>query len=163
LNINYNKVANTNKIVLPQTFTKLDNTKLDALLNDHNWQNVLTDNDPETCTNNFIEEIKYYISQCETEHTRNRKVVKLKPWITIGIINSIRERDRLKKRCMKNKDDEGLVGRFKNYRNTLNNLIKITKNNYYKGKILDAGKNTRKVWEVINEATNNSTNKTDVT
>jgi len=161
LDISYKNEINNNRTVIPLKYKKLDHIKLAQTIENHNWHNILNSNDPEECTNKFISELNDCIIQCETEHVQGKKIIKLKPWITIGLINSIRQRDKMKKQCIKNKDDEGLVGRYKNYRNTLNKLIQITKNEYYQNKINEAGKDTRKVWEILNEATNTNTKKTN--
>lgn len=42
---------------------------------------------------------------------------------------------------------------YKTYRNKTSTLIRKTKNDYYKIKTNEAGKNSKKVWEVINNIT----------
>ena len=74
--------------------------------------------------------------------------------MTQGILNSIRKRDRLKQKLLKNKHNTDIKNYYKNYRNIVTTLIKTSKNNFYKGKILEAGNNYRKVWDCINEITN---------
>lgn len=92
--------------------------------------------------------------------TKNR-YKKIKPWITKGIITSIRVRDKMKKRLLlyNNTDDKGA---FNNYRNTLNNLIRKCKHNYYKTKIEGSGSDLKKIYKVINEATDSGSSARDV-
>lgn len=46
---------------------------------------------------------------------------------------------------------------YKSYRNRLNNIIKLTKNQYYKGKLYTARGNCKKTWEIINDIAGRST------
>ncbi|XP_045479827.1 uncharacterized protein LOC123684576 [Harmonia axyridis] len=78
---------------------------------------------------------------------------KLKPWMTQGLINSIRHRDRLKERYLKKVTAESWT-EYTKYRNFLNSLIKVTKNKFYGDKIKQADNNHRKIWQQINEVTN---------
>jgi len=162
LNIENNHKIKKNYTKLPLTYTQTDYNKLTILIENRNWQNILNCNDPENATQTFVGDLTDYIKRCQIIKTSQRKITKLKPWITVGLITSMRERDKLKKRYMRNKDDEGLERRYKNYRNTLTNLIKSTKHDYYKNKIDEAGKDTRKIWEVINEVTDSKTKKTNL-
>lgn len=75
------------------------------------------------------------------------------PWITKGLIISIRNRDKLNRDLNTNFSIEKYQ-QYKQFRNNLNNLIKITKNNFYGDKIKEAGNNMKKVWETVNEVTN---------
>ena len=53
---------------------------------------------------------------------------KLKPWMTKGIVNSIRNRERLFKKCKSQPFNINLKNKFIKYRNLLTRLIKIIKN-----------------------------------
>jgi len=163
LNIN-KQIGNrkNDKMTLPQTYTKVDEVLLKNLLYNQNWENVLNAEDPETGTQVFTDIIKNCCLQSESQCTRVKKVTKLKPWITVGLITSINKRNKLRLRALRYKDDEELVRKFKEYRNLLTKLIKTTKFDYFKRKIAEAGKDTRKIWKVINQATDESTNKANL-
>ncbi|CAH2105619.1 unnamed protein product [Euphydryas editha] len=55
----------------------------------------------------------------------------LKPWITAGLIRSIRNRNKLHKILKRSPDDESIKEHYTNYRNLFNKLIKIVKKKYY--------------------------------
>lgn len=154
---NPKKVNKTNRI----KSKTINYAKLNNKLSTENWHEVTQINDPEIAYNIFINKLSHYINlnSVEVVH-KNNKTIKLKPWITQGLLKSIRQRDLLKNKLKKNYSDE-LKTRYKQYRNSLNNLIKKTKNDYYKNKISSAQKNYKKIWQVINNATNNNSNKQD--
>lgn len=135
-------------------YKKIEYNKLISTLNKEEWADVLQENDLEVANNLFNKKLTEYIEKCsKTIIHKNNKTHKIKPWITLGIINSIRYRDNLKKRLIKNYTVE-LSVQYKNYRNMLNKLIKQTKNDYYTNQLRDAQKNYKKVWRIINDASN---------
>lgn len=83
----------------------------------------------------------------------------LKPWITKGIMTSIRKRDKLSKLVHKQPFNVDLKARFVNYRNKLNSLLKDVKQNYYKDQIKKCGNNPKRLWKVINEISGKKSNK----
>ena len=85
-----------------------------------------------------------------------RKVAKL-PWITSGLIRSIRNRNNLYKKFKNTDESSGkyqvLKSQLKNYGKVLRNSIKVAKRNYY-AKVLEHQKNEpRKMWATISKLT----------
>ena len=77
-----------------------------------------------------------------------------KPWITNGIKTSIKVRDKLYKQMIKQKDailknQKQML--YKRYRNKIVDLLKITKEAYYKNYFQENRKNSRALWSGINE------------
>ena len=78
------------------------------------------------------------------------------PWITPGLINSIKTKNRLYKKWKKsvkknNKDGNfNLYCKYKAHRSKLKYLIKMAKNKYYTGKFKDAEGNPKSTWKLIN-------------
>ena len=73
-----------------------------------------------------------------------------KPWITGGIIKSIRHRHVLFREQLK-KNDDALVKHYKKYRNKLNRTIENAKADYLKNVFEKIGTNTRKTWAELNK------------
>lgn len=86
-----------------KTITKIDMDALIKKFEAENWDNVYNENNPETATHNFYINYLNIVDTCKT--IINKKIKeqkKIKPWITNGIINSIKTRDKLKKQLQKN-------------------------------------------------------------
>lgn len=143
------------------TKTKIDMGKFKNLLQGQDWSQVLNMEDSETASNNFVNIYSQLMEESKTNFTasQNHKT-KLKKWITAGLINSIKHRDRLKKKLLKQYDPQ-LELQYKTYRNYLNKLIKKRKNDYYRNQIELNKNNMKKIYNIIKEATYENKNKTN--
>lgn len=90
---------------------------------------------------------------------KKKKIKKLKPWISQGLIVSIQERDKMKEKLQRNPNNLFERNKYKLYRNTINKLIRKTKNEYYKQKFREVEKDIKKTWDLINESTNDNREK----
>lgn len=104
--------------------------KLNNMLQLESWENVYRESDVNLAYECFSNKLNILIDKC-TQY-RNIKINnKLKPWITQGLITSIKRRDSLKKKCLKEKNNLQLWDEYKNYRNYLTKLIKKNKTKLY--------------------------------
>ena len=83
--------------------------------------------------------------------SKNEKNNLLKPWITRGIRESIRVRDKLRKKCTKTKS-AAVYNLYKIYRNTITHMKKFSFNSFYKEKLNKNFGNKRKEWEILDNA-----------
>ena len=77
-----------------------------------------------------------------------------KPWITKGILTSIRKKYKIHSKFLKAKDQtrkEALNQEYKTYKNLLTNITKKSKENYYKQYFKDNKNNLIRVWKGIKE------------
>ena len=77
-----------------------------------------------------------------------------KPWITKGILTSIKKKDKLHSKSLKAKDQtrkEALNQEYKIYKKLLTNITKKGKENYYKQYFKDNKNNLINVWKGIKE------------
>lgn len=151
------KAENINKSDTKRELKKINYDKLNKLLGEESWEQVLNYTEAQESYNHFINKLNSYINKA-TNITNIRHIRKIKPWITIGLVKSIKHRDSLKKKLIKNFSDQ-LKLEYTEYRNLLNKLIKNTKNQYYKNELTNANGNYKKVWEIINEASNSTPKK----
>ena len=80
--------------------------------------------------------------------------LKLKPWIMKGILTSINNKNKTYRKYCRAKDQNRkheLHTLFKQYRNSLNNIIKVSKANHYHQYFTTNKRNLLKVWERIKE------------
>lgn len=138
---------------------EINHNKLFTKLKTETWRGVYeADKSVETIYETFISKLLSNVNQCTIENQINSKNKKRKPWVTQGIVKSIEHRDNLKKQLIKNYTSE-LATKYKEYRNFLHKLIKITKNTYYINKISDYKKDYKKLWQTINSITDSNRNK----
>lgn len=139
--------------------TMVDEKALLQLLKSENWDDVFNENDPNISYDNFITALQNYKSLATKEKIMkiNSSKHKIKPWITDGVIRSIRIRDKLASRIKNEPENIELRRTYIHYRNKITCLIKRLKNDYYKMKIESASGNIRKIWQVINSSTGDKT------
>lgn len=84
--------------------------------------------------------------------SKKDQLLKQKPWITRPILQSMHTRDRLLKQCMKEKDQHKKVethSKYKTLRNSIVNMIRKSKIEYFKEYFLKHRSNLRKTWDGI--------------
>lgn len=137
-----------------KTIRLLDFQKLNNLMAETRWDSVIQEDDVERSAAGFIDHIKSFINLSSYNKKITNKKVKLKPWITSGLLISIRKRDFLKKQCTMNPNCMNTLNKYTIYRAELTRLLKKTKHEYYKTKINQNLGNSRQTWKIIREATN---------
>lgn len=153
-------IKHTNKVKnnrCKQTFNyreKVDYNRLVSLLQKEDWLEVFESDEVQDSYDIFNSKLKNHITKSTKQFKykifKNKKV---RPWITNGIINSIKYRDKLKRKLLKANTLENKTS-YNQYRNLLNKIIKKVKNDYYKTKLKESQRNFKKIWKTINEVTN---------
>ena len=139
-----------------------ENFLLDIIAID--WANTLEiqKNDPNKSFNNFYESIENILNiYAPLKKVTNKEHKRIyKPWITNGIIKSIKRRNKLFNTyviCKNITRKRELHASYKTLRNSIQILIKDSKMNFYKTYFTRNNKNLRKVWQGIKSIINNKT------
>ena len=69
--------------------------------------------------------------------------------MTNALIESTETKYKLYKKVQRNLGNINLLNEYKQYRNTPNNLVKLTKNTYYKTQIKNSQNNPKLLWNCI--------------
>ena len=145
-----------------QTKTKINYDTLDRLLFLEDWAEVINKNDVEQCANSFIDILQKYIQNTTATKNIPNKEQRLKPWISAGLLVSIRKRDKLKKTLACNPDSVSARLNYEQYRKKLTKLIKNSKTYYYKQQLSNHVGDARKTWNTIKSITNQNIINTNV-
>ena len=81
----------------------------------------------------------------------------LKPWLTKGIMTSVKKKNILYRKFIRARRDEEkttLYNQLKTYRNTINKLTKISKGKHYQKYFHEHKKNMLKTWNGIKSIIN---------
>ena len=84
-----------------------------------------------------------------------------KPWLTKGILQSIKQKNTLYRKFIRTKDltkTELLLQDFKIYKNTIHKLTRINKSEYYKHYFEEHKNNSKKTWDGIRSIISLKTN-----
>lgn len=132
--------------------TYIDYNKAVKLLSCIQWDGLFETNNTNTAINIFNNNILETINNCIVSKSQsNRKNFKIKPWITNGLVTSIKNRDKLNMKIKRDTSNHKLINYYKAYRNKLTILIRKAKEQYYINKIEICKGNGREIWKVINE------------
>ena len=107
---------------------------------------------PNAALNFFCETIESEIDTFFPICKRNRKLIPLRPWINKRLLERINTKNCLYKEYLRSKSD-ACLRRFKVYRNTLKNDIRIAKQNYYRNLLAENKGNAKRYWQILNEVT----------
>ena len=89
--------------------------------------------------------------------TKKEYKQQFKPWITIGICNSIKRRDKMLEKFIKEKNvlkKQEFYVNYKNLRNTIVSLIRTSKKNHYQKYFSENSDNIRNTWKGIKSIIN---------
>ena len=150
------KIQPTKKIIYKRDIKKLDRENFILDLLDVNWKEItrLEENDPNLSFYEFETKLNSIIDK----HIPLKKLSKKelnqqhKPWITAGIRNSIKRRDKLYKKFIKAKNEDSRNFyhiTYKELRNQIVNVCRQSKNNYYQHYFMENANNLKKTWKGI--------------
>ncbi|XP_052738151.1 uncharacterized protein LOC112051475 [Bicyclus anynana] len=143
----YFKSKKVTKIV-----TDFDSALLSLAQN--NLSELLFCYDPQLVTDKLFN----YLSEALNENSRivkipsNKRIIK--PWITIGILKCIRNRNKMQRKLKLDPKNEILRISYRRYRNFCKNLIIKLKRSYDKKQLEMSLKNSKILWQNIKSVTN---------
>ena len=99
----------------------------------------------------FISEYTELINKHIPQATISSKEARInsKPWISKGILTSIKAKDKLFNKCYK-RNKIKLIDKYKKYRNKLTAIIKAAKKHYFHSQLLIHNNNPAKTRQTIN-------------
>ena len=133
--------------------------QIEGFLEDLNERlKFVTDSNKDSVDKQFQEFIHIFASVVSThaplkKASRKERKIKIKPWLTQGLIRSIHQKNRLFSRSHKNRDEQ-LFNEYKKYRNVLNRTIERAKRNYYNQRVALNKNNPNQLWKTINDIAN---------
>ena len=116
-------------------------------------------NNPNQSFNLFFDEIDSLVNRYIPLKKLTKKEVKshFKPWITIGIRNSMKKRDKIYKKYIKAKNDESKCeyeNQYKVLRNQIVKLCRDSKNTHFQKYFFHNADNIKNTWKGINQIIN---------
>lgn len=139
---------NSKKIITKKV---INYNKLREYLANENWNDMLNHTHLNKITDYFVNKLKEYISLCTTATHYKTINTPRKPWITNGLIKSIKTRDELFQKYKRNNDLDSLH-KYKIYRNKINSLITKTKASYFRNKISENAADSKFIWKTVNNS-----------
>ncbi len=145
-----NSNDNNDKFYIRRKITATTMKSFEADLKQSNWNEILNNQSADQSYDMFINKFTVlYDKHFPKVKKKINKRKESKPWITAGIIKSIKTRNKLYIKFIKHPNDENKRNYVK-YRNKLTRLIKISCKKYYTDKFNMYKYNIKNTWQTIN-------------
>ena len=159
--LNFDKGKGTNsKPNFKRSFNRESKAGFKGALRNQLWGNVFESNCPNTAFNNFSDTYQTlfdsYFPYIRVKANKNCQPIN--KFMTKGLLLSRKTKLKLARKAKKSPNQIN-INNFRVYRNLYNKVLHTSKKLYFQSKIAGAGKNSRRVWQTINEATNNLSNR----
>ena len=143
------------KKTVKRSFNEENPRKFNETLSKTSWPSFFNGEDPNESYNGFINEYSRIFETCfPLKVIKGKQMYKYRsPWLTPGLLKSIRKKNRLYKNLIKSPNISREL-QYKAYKNKLNHLIRIAKRTYYDNKFESAKKDLRLTWKLLNEVIN---------
>ncbi len=127
---------------------------LDQKINETDFMQSLDETDPCVGFSKFHELLQNAVQSSESLTHIRAAERKLKPWITTGIVTSIRRRDKIYKKLKSNPQDYNLRRFYKEYAKQLDKIIQKAKLKYAENQLERFSGNIRKEYKFVKEFLN---------
>ena len=147
-------IENTRKPI-PKLYRKETDKNIRLLYSDLTqelWEDVYRESNVDKAYDIFLNRLLYY-------YEKNIPLAKMKsrrknkhPWITKGIMRSIKTRNKMYKLAVTTQSDTDFK-KYRKYRNRLNSLIRLSRKMYYSQKFENNKNNVNGLWDTVKEIT----------
>lgn len=139
-------IRNTSGFVSKTNFDKLK-----GILREEKWDETFKTEDINLATNSLVNKIQNSLKLCTSKCYVSSSHRKRTPWITNGLLRSVNKKNRLYKSHIAHPNNLDLAQEYKRYKNKVTELIRITKSNYYRNKIVSSQGSSKVLWNTVNE------------
>jgi len=150
-NDNNRKILTSDRRPLIRLITKRNQERFENELSTMDWSEVYETDNCNEAFGRFHETLCRKYNNCFPKTQLSRKKHKNKRWITKAILVSIRHKNTLFKKMMKNPDDLAITAAYKRYRNKLSHVIKAAERQYYSSKLVKDKTSLKNIWNVYSE------------
>ena len=126
--------------------------KINDKLHETNWESPLDNLETEDSYNVYQATLNSNLNEITPvkEYTINSNKVLKEQWMTPGLMKCTMKQRSLYKKTLMKSSNEIEHEKYKQYRNCLKQLLRRTKQEYYKEKCVEFKRNTRKLWNMVN-------------
>lgn len=142
-------ITETNKQTYPAHARRINWKLFDKALAMTDLTPLLGEMDPSRIIEMLNQKLEWCRRLSQNKERQQRSPQNKKPWITPGILASIRTRNRLWQRCRRHPLSVAIHHRYKVYRNKLREIIRLSENLYIKNSV-EGTANPKEAWRFIN-------------
>lgn len=139
-----------NKLI--RNFSTLNKRNFIEEINNHTWESVMSKQDTNSACNEFLSIFKTLFER-HFPYMNARKKIAIQKFMSNSLLSLRKKCHKLNRRA-KLTPTQANIDLYKTYRNKYNSDIRKAKRIHYRREIVMAGRNSKKVWEVIKNAVN---------
>ena len=148
-----NQSVTSKKHIKRRMYSQANMLSFSDKIRDHDWTNVYSQNDPQTAYTCFFNDYRHMYDESFPSKTLIQGYKTRKPWLTEGMKESIKKKNKMYRAYIKTKNrEQELV--YRKYRNRLNGLMFKAEKDYYDRLITENKNNMKKSWQTLKEIIN---------
>ena len=154
----FSKLPLNHTMTIPQkhrVFSDRNITRFSQALTEVNWTDITSKPSAQESFTSLHLIYSRTFNSCFPVKKANSRYKSRKPWLSQGLKNSIRNKNKLYIKSIKNPTTEN-IGTYKLYRNKVNSLLRKCERDHYASLITENKRNLRKTWSIIKELLNKS-------
>ena len=128
-----------------------------AAIEEIDWQCVTTESDSQAAFTIFHEQLMNKYNASFPKKRYKKSYHNRKPWLSSTLKECIKRKNKLYISAKRNRISNEI---YKNYKNRLSHLLKVSEKQYYQESLEKHRSNMRKTWEIIKMVINKNKNKT---
>ncbi len=114
------------------------------------WQYLVVENNPNVAYREFMDHfVKQYDKHCPVKYVRSKKTIAADTWLTPGLRNACKKKNRLYKLFLKQRTQIA-EKRYKLYKNKLTSIIRCSQKNHYEKLISSKQGDIKATWKILN-------------
>ena len=151
-----NKKENPSRHKIGRSYKNFNHDEFKNELRNIRWPDLFYEKSCEEQISIFLAQTNRLLDEMAPVRKLTKKEINLRqtPWLTNGILKSMKSRDKLHSKFLKAKDPitkERRFIEFKRSRNLINSLVRNSKKNYYNEFFIEYSNNAKKTWEGIRD------------
>ena len=143
-------VEETESFIVTRVFNEKNKQKFREAISAVDWTEICNIPDTQNSFSHFHSVLISLQDKCFPKIRIRKKYSNRKPWLSDGLRNSIRNKNKLYHKYKKIPS----VKNESSFRNKLNHMLKIAEKKYYRDLIINHKDNTRKSWSIIKSIIN---------
>ena len=147
------KLCDTDSVVIRRNLSYKNRQRFNESISSLDWGAVYNESNTQVAFSLFNSTLLKHFHINFPKQTVKMKYNNRKPWLTEGLKDSIKIKNKLYRKYLKVKSATNEMN-YKNYRNKLHHLIKIAEKRHYSKLLNECQDNIKKTWQIIKNIVN---------
>ena len=152
--IDFSASVNVNEsIYTKRIFSTANMERFASAMQNKNWGHVTNESDAQRAYSMFYNDFNDVYDACFPRKTYKHGYRTRKPWLTEGMKQAIKTKNKLYRKSKKSKNPEHEF-KYKRYRNKLNKMLSDAERSHYSDMLNENKSNMKKSWRILKEIIN---------